>query len=543
MTTPAVQLTDVTATHVGRDVLSDVTLDLPAGRLALVVGRTGAGKSTLLRLLNGLVPRAGEWVVHGDVRVHGEPVADRPLRELARTVAYVPASADRTFVARTVEAEVAFGLEQRAVPVAALRRRVEETLDLMGIEDLRDRACTTLSAGQQQRVAIAAALAVGSRLLVLDEPTSALDPVGADAVTAALGRLVHDLGLTVVVAEHRTDRIAASADVVWTVEDGRVRADVPRSALSRAPHAPAVARVAAVRGWGTTPLTVREARDLHAADPLRHVRPAGPRNQPGAPPPRRTTTTPARRTALHARGLVVRYEHRTALAGVDLDVEAGETVALIGRNGSGKSTLLWTLLGGRARARGTVAVQGRDPHRMRAADVRRLVGLVPHAVDVLLARDTVAAELLAADRAPGSHPGRAAHVLDTLVPGVDRGAHPHDLSQGERLALALAVQLAPDPPVLLLDEPSHGLDPAARDALVETLRSAARRDGRTVLVATHDLDLAAEVADRTVVLARGEVVADGPARTVLTGNPASAPQVTRVDPTWLRLSDAARSRS
>jgi energy-coupling factor transport system ATP-binding protein len=214
----------------------------------------------------------------------------------------------------------------------------------------------------------------------------------------------------------------------------------------------------------------------------------------------------------------------------------GSVTALMGRNGSGKSTLLWTLQGSRERRAGTVRVAGTDPATQPAAQRRALVALVPQTASDLLYLETVADECAAADG--GS--GEARALLDSLVPDIPGETHPRDLSEGQRLAVALAVVLVGAPPVLLLDEPTRGLDYPAKAELAGILRRLAD-DGHAVMVATHDVEFAAVAADRVVVLAEGEVVSEGPTRTVLAASPAFAPQVTKIlGPGWLRVDEVPR---
>jgi energy-coupling factor transport system ATP-binding protein len=253
------------------------------------------------------------------------------------------------------------------------------------------------------------------------------------------------------------------------------------------------------------------------------------------------------------RDRVRRNTHDPVLVGAHLTVVRGDTVALrevsvrlargsvtalMGRNGSGKSTLLWALQGTRGRRAGTVSVHGVDPADEPAARRRGLVGLVPQTAADLLYLETVADECAAADAGTGtSRTGECRKLLERLVPGVPDDAHPRDLSEGQRLALALAVVLVTSPPVLLLDEPTRGLDYPAKARLVDVLSEFAD-DGAAIVVATHDVELAADVASRTVVLADGEVVTDGPTREVLAASPAFAPQVTKIlGPGWLKVSE------
>jgi energy-coupling factor transport system ATP-binding protein len=227
---------------------------------------------------------------------------------------------------------------------------------------------------------------------------------------------------------------------------------------------------------------------------------------------------------------------------VDLRVRAGETVALMGRNGAGKSTLLSTAVGLHVPESGAVTVCGAAPHRTRPADLVRRVGLVPQEPRDLLYADTVAAECAAADRDAGARPGACRLLTARLLPGVPDQAHPRDLSEGQRLALALAVVLTARPPVLLLDEPTRGLDYAAKSRLVAHLRALAGQ-GHAIVLATHDVELAAELADRVVILADGEVVADGPAADVVVSSPAFAPQVAKIlaPAPWLTAGQVARA--
>ncbi|QKW17934.1 ATP-binding cassette domain-containing protein [Kitasatospora sp. NA04385] len=501
-------------------VLRDVGLTVPEGELCLVVGRTGSGKSTLLGAVNGLVPHFTGGTLHGRVTVDGRDTAHHPPRELADVVGVVGQDPLAGFTTDTVEEELAYAMEQLAVPPEVMRKRVEETLDLLGLAELRHRALHELSGGQQQRVAIGSVLTAHPRVLVLDEPTSALDPTAAEEVLSAITRLVHDLGVTVLLAEHRLERVVQYADsVAYLPGDGTVRHGPPAELFAATAIAPPVVELGRLAGWHPLPLSVRDAR--RAAGPLRERLSARP-----VPPPRRTGA--AGETVLTAERVVVRHGRQVAVREVSLDLAAGQVVALMGRNGSGKSSLLWALQGSGARQGGTVRVDGRDPKRVPAAAARRLVGLVPQTPSDLLYLDTVDAELAQADRESGPAPGRGARaLLDALAPGIPGRLHPRDLSEGQQLALVLAVQLTAAPPVVLLDEPTRGLDYPAKEALTAIVDRLAA-EGRAVLVATHDVEFAAAAADRVVVMAEGEVVADGPAPAVLTASPVFAPQTAKV---------------
>ena len=527
-----IRFSDVSFTYDGADrpTLDRVDLTIGEGELCVVVGPTGSGKTTLLRAVNGLVPHFTGGRLSGEVTVDGRSTREFPPRELADVVGVVGQNPAATFVTDAVEDELAYTMENLGLDPTVMRRRVEDTLDLLGLHELRHRPLATLSGGQQQRVAIGAVLTASPRVLVLDEPTSALDPAAAEEVLASLTRLVHDLGLTVLLAEHRLERVLPFADTMVLVPGhgsplvvGSV-ADV----MADSPVTPPLIDLGLLAGWDPLPLSVRDARRM--AGPLRV------RLEHAPPPPSASAPTGARLASLSR--VSVRYGEVTALDGVDLVVHAGEIVAVMGRNGSGKSTLLSQLAGVRPPTSGKVEVGGADPAGLSPRALVARVGLVPQDAGILLYGQSVEEECASADHDTGLAPGTTAAVLERIQPGMPSGRHPGDLSEGQRLSLALAIVLAPEPPLLLLDEPTRGLDYPGKGRLVRLLAGLAAT-GHGVLMATHDVELVAQVATRAVVLAEGEVVGDGAARDVVCHSPVFAPQVAKVlspDP-WLTVDE------
>ncbi|MEU6917196.1 ABC transporter ATP-binding protein [Streptomyces olindensis] len=539
-----IRFQDVSVTYDGaaEPTVQGIDFEVPEGELVLLAGPSGVGKSTVLNAVSGLVPHFTGGTLRGRVTVAGRDTRTHKPRELADVVGTVGQDPLSHFVTDTVEDELAYGMESLGLAPDVMRRRVEETLDLLGLAALRDRPIATLSGGQRQRVAIGSVLTPHPSVLVLDEPTSALDPAAAEEVLAVLQRLVHDLGTTVLMAEHRLERVLQYADRVVLLP-GPGAAPVlgpPAEVMAVSPVYPPVVALGRLAGWTPLPMTVRDAR-RRAGDLRQRLENAlkGRGELRDRPQPRRTrerSEPPTPVGALHS--LSVTRARVQALRAVDLTITPGETIALMGRNGAGKSTLLNSLVGLVKPSSGTVRLGEAVPHRTAPRDLVRKVGLVPQEPRDLLCADTVAAECAAADKDAGAPPGTCRALVTELLPGVTDGIHPRDLSEGQRLALALAVVLTARPPLLLLDEPTRGLDYAAKARLVGVLRGLAA-EGHAIVLATHDVELAAEIAHRVVLLADGEVIADGPTAQVVVSSPSYAPQVTKIlaPQRWLTVSE------
>ena len=401
------------------------------------------------------------------------------------------------------------------------KRKVEVKADADpgGLAPLRHRAPSSLSGGERQRVAIARALAAAPPVLVLDEPTSMLDPQGADDVLAAIGRLVDDLGTTVVMAEHRLERAAPLADRAVLLDRGRVVADgAPADVVADLPGAPPVAHLGRLLGWDPPPLTVRDARRRQRSSPA--LLPETPVLLPPA-----VGSPAAGEPLVRARGVDASPAGGPAvLRAVDLDVARGEVIALLGRNGSGKTTLLRTLADLVRPLAGTIDRAGR-------------VALVPQDPGRMLFAATVRGEVAETARLLHRSGDTVDDWLDRLALGGLADRHPRSLSTGERQRVAVAAVAVGGADVLLLDEPTRGIDATSRAALETAVVEHAARGG-AVVVATHDVELAARTATRVVVLGGGDVVADGPAREVLAGS-LFAPQVLRVLPPYLTVAEVA----
>ena len=497
-----------------RPALDNVSIDIEKGEFVFLVGLSGSGKSTFLRLV-----LREERPTSGRIHVAGKDLgtlSNWKVPELRRQVGTVFQDF-RLLPNKTVAENVAFTLHVLGFSKKEIAREVPEVLELVGLEDKADRKPGELSGGEQQRVAIAAAMVLHPKILVLDEPTSALDPVAAEEVLAILQRLVHDLGITVIIAEHRLERVIGYVDSVIEISaDGKTRIGKPEEILKDSRIAPPIVKLARALRLPEISLSVRDLRKQ-----TENIR------MTGKDVFARQETLG--RNYIEAKDLSVSYENKAALKPIDLEIKSGEIVALMGRNGAGKSSLIKALLE-------VVKYEGKISKRF----VK--IGYIPQDANDLLYHQSVEAECTQTDRDNSLAPGTTAALLHELAATVNIASHPRDLSEGQRLALVLAIVLAPKPDLLILDEPTRGLDYESKALLTKFLTERSE-SGAAVLIATHDVELVAELATRIIILAEGELVADGCTMDVLLASPSFAPQVTKVmsPRKWLTIADVLKA--
>ena len=508
-------------------VIDDLSFEIEEGELVLVMGHTGSGKSSLLRLINGLVPHHTGGILAGEITVDG--ISTRTVRPgaLAGIVGIVGQNPINGFVADTVEEELAFGMESLGFDNDLMRKRVEEALDQVGLAPLRNRNIATLSGGEQQRVAIAAALVMHPKVLILDEPTSALDPIAAEEVLSLLQRLVHDLSVTVIIAEHRLERVIGYVDRILLIEgDGESSLGLPHEILGRTNLVPPLVKLSRSLNLGEIGTNTREVR--RATTGLRQELPDYTRKEAEPGP-----------VVLSLSNLSHSYDAEEALSEVALNLRAGEITALMGRNGAGKTTLIKSITGLLVPKLGEVKFNGVAIREIDSQERARRIGYIPQEPGDILYLTSVRQECDRSDKDKNLAPGQTLGYLQDLLPTISVDAHPRDLSEGERLTLVLAIVLVSKPELIILDEPTRGLDYEAKGRLIATLRQLARAQGAAILLSTHDVELVAEVADRTIFIADGEIVADGATLQVLLASPAFAPQVSKImsPRRWLTVSD------
>ena len=478
--------------------LCDISLSVPDGAFVVFCGESGSGKSTLLRQLKREIAPLGDR--SGTILIDGIPLADLSDRDSACRIGYVGQQPEEQIVTDRVYHELAFGLENLGLPQDTIRRRVAETACLFGIEDWFDRDTASLSGGQKQLLSLAAVMTMDPDVLLLDEPTAQLDPIAAVEFLSVVERLHREYSVTVLLVEHHLENALPCADLLACLSHGRLLAsgavpavlDTLRMYPDFLAGMPAAVRLFAAYP-APCPVTIRDGKAYLRAHFDNRVR--------SLPVPE--TVKPDAEAALSFRDVWFRYGRSMpdVLRGLSFTVYTGEIFCVLGGNGSGKSTMLSVASGWQKPYSGETRVFGK---RLRdyAGDslYRNCLAYLPQDVTTLFACNTVEKEL--------SDVGTA--VPESLASV--RGNHPYDLSGGQRQILALTKVLASEPRLLLLDEPTRGLDCAARDRFADLLRTL-REGGLTIVCVTHDVDFAAAIADRCAFFFRGEITSmDTPRR-------------------------------
>lgn len=534
-----IELREITYSYPGGEspVLNNLSLEVSEGQFLLVIGASGSGKSTLLRCLNGLVPHFYGGTFLGHVRVAGrDPLAQGP-RGMSEVVGFVLQDPESQFVVDSVEDELAFAMENHNLEPSLMRKRVEEVLDQLNIAHLRHRKINTLSGGEKQRVAIGAVLTLQPDVLVLDEPTSQLDPQAAEEVLTTLQKLNVDLGLTIILSEHRLERVVQYADRVIYLP-GRGEPPLlgsPFDVLSDIDLVPPLVKLAKELEWHPLPLTIKEG--------LPFARRLSARLETEKAPPGGDHPTQGDQSAIvDIRDVWFSYNGHEALTGLSLSVAPGEFVALMGRNGSGKTTLLKHVVGLLRPERGRVELWGEDIRGKNVEDIARRVGYVPQNPNSMLFADTLRAELDFTRRSHGLDTGDYDELLQRLHLSGFADSYPRDLSGGERQRAAMAAILVADPDVILLDEPTRGLDYDQKQSLAQFLTHK-QHEGKAIVMSTHDVELVAQCAERVVILGEGQIVVDGPARQVMSDSMVFSSQISKLfrDERFVGLDDVLRA--
>ena len=512
--------------------LLDIDLKIDPGEFVLIAGASGSGKSTLCRCLNGLIPHFYGGRIKGEVKVCGKNVIETPTKKMARYVGLVFQDPENQLLMCEVEREIAFGLENLCYPEDMINKRVEEALDSVGISNIRHRHPNELSGGEKQKVAIASNLALHPQILVLDEPTSELDPKSAEDVINVLERLNDELGLTIVLIEHRLDRVVHHVDRIIALNGGRIELDGnPREILATPKFKslgiglpPIISLAHAIRERGLSidkiPLTVKEGRNAFS-DFFKK--------------PKKIDLTERKgggEVKVEFRNVSYTYPNGIeALKNISLELHAGEFIAIMGRNASGKTTLVKHINGLLKPKKGTVVVSGQDTGDVTVAQMARVVGYVFQNPNAHLFADTVEEEIqyilenlkISRDEIHS----KIDHVLKMFDLEDKRGDYPRSLSGGEKQRVALASVIVAEPDIIILDEPTRGMDYASKSYLMNFLDNY-RNSGKVVVLVSHDIETIARYVDRVVLMSEGKIVVDDSKRKVMSKALLFSPQINRL---------------
>ena len=475
--------------------LRDLSFSVHEGEFLTLAGATGPGKTTLLRLLKPQLSPKGE--LSGNILFHGQPTDQISDRESAAKIGYVAQDPDGQIVTDKVWHELSFGLESLGLPQNVIRRRVAEVASFFGIDAYFEQKTAELSGGQKQLLSLASVAAAEPQILLLDEPTAQLDPVAAKSFLSVVKRLNRELGVTVILTEHRLEDVIELSDRLMILDQGKLLSlDTPAASLLKIEtssplfyYLPAASRLWAQTGrTGDIPLSVTQGREYirkHFDNTVRSL------------------DTPAKsisdHPAVEMKNVFFRYERNAldVLRGLTLDIKETEIFCILGPNASGKTTALSVLAGLRKPYAGKVKIFGRDFKSYKNQSLyQSCLSLLPQDVTTVFLKNTVEEELKDAKAELSDLPFDLSPLLHT---------HPYDLSGGEQQLVALAKVLSNHPKLLLLDEPTKGLDPYAKEKLKDVIRSL-KKEGMTVIIVTHDVEFSTEIADRCALLFQGELV-------------------------------------
>ncbi len=519
-------------------ILKDINLEINEGEFVLITGPSGSGKSTLVRTFNGLIPHFYGGKISGQINVQGMNVFKNETRDLAKKVGFIFQNPDNQLFMNEVEAEIAFGLENLNLPINTIKKRIEETLDAIGIAYLRNRTINELSGGEKQKVAIASVLAMHPEIIILDEPTAELDPKSAEEIMMLIQKLNDELGITIILIEHRLDRVIQFIDRIIIIENGQIIRDgqpkeVFKEDLSRIGITiPPIIKICNKLGINDIPLTVKESREILMNILTEISSPLNLNENYDDNYENYLKNFEKLKPLVQLKNISFNYEkNKNVLEDINLKIYGGEFIAIMGRNGSGKTTLLKLINGLLRPGKGSVQIDEKDIRKSSIAELAYIIGYIFQNPANQFYHDTVEQEIAYILNNLNYNQEDIQSLVDITLNQFGlikyQNTYPRYLSVGEQQKVALASILVTNPKIILLDEPTHGMDYQQKNLFFSYLNEYRKR-GNTIILVSHDVESIAEYSDRVVLLSEGKIVVDDLKRNVLSNALLFSPQINRL---------------
>lgn len=498
--------------------LNDIDLNIKEGELVLIVGPSGSGKSTLLRCFNRIIPDFHGGRISGKVYFNDKNLRELKQSDIVKHIGIVYQHPERQIVLQDVEREIAFGLENLNMDLPTMRRNVSEAMSLLNLTNIKDKLTTEISGGEKQRIAIASVIAMNPEVIIFDEPISQLDPIGSEEVLNFIKKLNKDMGKTIILVEHRLDKCFDMADRIIFMENGQIvgeskRNSVPEN-INKKYFLPNLSYIFREAGYKNIPFNVKEAREAIKDKVINSTF---------------KKEKESRDIIFEINKLTFGYKKtKEVLKNINIDLCKGEILSVLGENGAGKSTLFKIAAGVINNYKGSVKIHGREVNKLSVKERIKLIGYLSQNPNDYLGRDTVFDEVAyTLKNIDEFEAGKVEAVLDKLKIAHLRNKNPRDLSGGEKQRVAIACTLISDPEILILDEPTRGMDSEAKEILGNIILGLSN-EGKAVIVITHDTDFAADYSNNIMLMFDGEVVARGRAREIIYDSIYYSSQVARV---------------
>lgn len=502
-----------------KSAIEDINLKINEGEFVLIVGPSGCGKSTLIRLLNRVIPDYYGGTLKGDVYINNKDIDDLSKYDIVKNVGMVYQHPEKQIVLQDVEREIAFGLENLNTDINLMKRNVAEVISLLGLNEIKAKQTTEISGGQKQRVAIASVVSMDPDIILFDEPISQLDPISAEEVLNSIKKLNRDMGKTIILVEQRLDKCFYMADRIIFMENGRIVGEgTPHSIpdhINKRYHLPSISYAFKEAGRNEMPISIKEGREV-----LQHI---------DIKYNEETHNKTFSDVVLDVNKLNFEYKRGVKiLKDVNFKLHKGEILAVMGENGAGKSTLFKIICGLLDKYNGKVIVNGNNLKKISLNDKIKTIGYLSQNPNDYFGRNTVFEEIGYTLKNIGEYnENRINKVIEMLDLTHLKDKNPRDLSGGEKQRTAIACTIVTDPDILVLDEPTRGMDALAKKRLGDIIKDLSSK-GKAIVLITHDADFAGEYVDSVMLMFNGEIVAKGTANNILYDSIYYSPQVSKM---------------